>query len=159
MERRPTGWRLEKKGAGPTAHLVGRSVPGLPAAQRAGARLRVLCGELWSVDFEPQSPREEPGKTGRPAPVLQSDSLNHAGHASTIVIPVTSQLAATPGEDLFPLRVRLHADAGTGLREPTDLLIDQGRAISNRRLLRRLGVADAPTLARVEEALRWLTGA
>lgn len=124
-----------------------------------GVRPRVLRGELWAVDFEPQSHREEPGKTGRPALVLQTDALNRAGHASTIVIPGTSQLAAKQGDDLFPLRVPLPADAGTGLREPTDLLIDQVRAISNRRLLRRLGVADAPTLARVEEALRWLTGA
>lgn len=119
----------------------------------------MLRGELWAVDFEPQSHREEPGKTGRPALVLQTDALNRAGHASTIVVPGTSQTAVAQEDDLFPLRVRVPADAGTGLRQRTDLLIDQVRAISNRRLLRRLGAVDPPTLARAEQALRWLTGA
>lgn len=119
----------------------------------------MLRGELWAVDFEPQSHREEPGKTGRPALVLQTNALNHAGHASTIVIPGTSQAGPADDDDLFPLRVRLPAGAATGLRQTTDLLIDQVRAVSNRRLLRRLGAVDATALARAEQALRWLTGA
>ena len=140
-----------------TKHVVAARPVGL-------ARPEVLRGELWSVDFEPQSHREEPGKTGRPALVLQSDALNRAGHGSTIVIPGTSQLAVVvgggggDGDAYFPLRVRLAASGGTGLRLATDLLIDQVRAVSNRRLLKRLGVVDAPLLARVEQALRWLTG-
>ena len=129
-----------------------------PAVRRVAERPLVLRGELWAVDFEPQSHREEPGKIGRPALVLQADALNQAGHASTIVIPGTSRLAATDGDDLFPLRVRLSANAENGLRQHTDLLIDQVRAVSNRRLLERLGAIDAPLLARAEQALRWLTG-
>jgi mRNA interferase MazF len=89
--------------------------------------------------------------------VLQTDALNRAGHASTIVIPGTSQANVTY-DDLFPLRVRLPANAGNGLRHTTDLLIDQVRAVSNRRLLKRLGTADAQTLARTEQALRLLIG-
>lgn len=128
----------------------------IPAAA-AGARVR--RGELWAVDFEPQSHREEPGKTGCPALVLQTDALNLAGHASTIVIPGTSRTGA-PGDDgLFPMRVRLSAGSGTGLRLKTDLLIDQVPAVSNRRLLTRLGAVDAAALVRVEAALGWLTGA
>jgi mRNA interferase MazF len=118
-------------------------------------RPAVQRGEVWTVDFEPQSHREEPGKAGRPALVLQTDALNQAGHASTIVIPGTSQ--ADPGyDDLFPLRVRLPPNAGNGLRHTTDLLVDQVRAISNRRLMKRLGAVDATSLARVEQALRLL---
>ncbi|MBA3590110.1 MAG: type II toxin-antitoxin system PemK/MazF family toxin [Methylibium sp.] len=128
------------------------------ATQPTAARASVVRGDLWAVDFEPQSDREEPGKTGRPALVLQTDALNRAGHASTIVIPGTSQLGALEEDDLFPLRVRLPAATGTGLREATDLLIDQVRAVSNRRLIRRLGSVDAVALARAEQALRWLTG-
>lgn len=148
-----------------------KPAPRKPPTAKAGAqrvattsasRPSVVRGELWSVDFEPQSHREEPGKTGRPALVLQTDALNRAGHGSTIVIPGTSQLgiAGSEGEsdDLFPLRVRLLSGGGTGLRLNTDLLIDQVRAVSNRRLLRRLGAVDAPSLARVEQALRWLIG-
>lgn len=112
------------------------------------------------MDFEPQSHREEPGKTGRPALILQTDALNRAGHASTIVIPGSSQAGPASAQDeLFPLRVRLTADAASGLRRTTDLLIDQVRAVSNRRLLRRLGRAGDDALIRAEQALRWLTGA
>lgn len=131
------------------------------ATPAALARPSVQRGELWSVDFEPQSHREEPGKTGLPALVLQTDALNRAGHGSTIVIPGTSQLASGGVgdlDDLFPLRVRLPTEGGTGLRLTTDLLVDQVRAISNRRLLKRLGSVDAQLLTRVEQALRWLTG-
>ena len=73
-------------------------------------------------------------------------------------MPGTSQLALTSDDDLFPLRVRVPADANTGLQQDTDLLIDQVRAISNRRLMRRLGLVDGPTLLRVEHALRLLAG-
>ncbi len=141
------------KSATPTPTTASR-----PVAQRAAARPVVLRGELWAVDFEPQSHREEPGKTGRPALVLQTDALNRAGHASSIVVPGTSQVGVLTSDDLFPLRVRLPADKSTGLRQNTDLLIDQVRAISNRRLLRRLGTADAAVLARVEQAVRLLIG-
>ena len=118
-------------------------------------RPAVRRGEFWTVDFEPQSHREEPGKSGRPALVLQTDALNQAGHASTIVIPGTSQ-ASSNYDDMFPLRVRLAANVGNGLRHTTDMLIDQVRAISNRRLMKRIGLADAATLARIEQALRLL---
>ena len=106
-----------------------------------------------------QSHREVPGKTGRPALVLQTDALNRAGDASTIVIPGTSQTAKLGDDDLFPLRVRLSANAANGLRITTDLLVDQVRAVSNRRLLKRLGEVDAAAMTRAEHALRWLTGA
>ena len=80
--------------------------------------LQVRHGELWAVNFEPQSHREEPGKFGKPALVMQSDPLNAAHDPSTIVIPGTSQTqparhrptrdhaAAVAADDLFPLRVR-----------------------------------------------------
>lgn len=129
-----------------------------PEVRRAATRPKIQRGELWAVDFEPQSHREEPGKTGRPALVLQTDALNRAGHASTIVIPGTGKLVAIDGDDQFPMRVRLRADVTNGLRQNTDLLIDQVRAVSNRRLLMRLGVTDARTLERVQQALGWLIG-
>lgn len=124
---------------------------------RAAAR-PIARGELWTVNFEPQTHREEPGKAGRPALVIQTDALNQSGHGSTIVIPGTSQTGVKDESELFPLRVRLTADASTGLRQTTDLLIDQVRAVSNRRLLSRLGAVDPAALTRAEQALRWLTG-
>jgi mRNA-degrading endonuclease toxin of MazEF toxin-antitoxin module len=69
----------------------------------------VRRGELWAVDFERQTRRQEPGKKERPAVVIQTDALKKAGHPTTIVVPGTSQVDALPSGDHFPLRVRIHA--------------------------------------------------
>jgi len=125
---------------------------------RVTALLKVLRGQLWLVDFEPQSHQEEPGKCGRPAVVIQTNILNEAGHATTIVVPGTTQIYRDASGDGYPLRVAL-GKAGQ-LKEDTDLLIDQIRTISNRRLMGVKPVAELtrPQMKRVEDALRILTG-
>ena len=69
----------------------------------------------------------EPGKT-RPVLVVQAQALLDAGHPSTYVIPLTTILV----DGAEPLRIRVRA-AGQ-LRQDSDLLMDQMRAIDNRRL-------------------------
>jgi len=116
----------------------------------------VRRGEVWAVDFEPQTHRHEPGKKERPALVIQTDALNNAGHQTTIVIPGTSQVDSLPPGDHFPLRVRIQKTAE--LKYDTDLLIDQVRAIANARFRMRYCAVPPALLKRVEEALRHLTG-
>jgi len=70
----------------------------------------------------------EPGKT-RPVLIVQAQSLVDAGHPSTLVIPLTTRLI----DDADPLRLRLPAQSE--LNKTSDLLIDQLRAIDNRRLI------------------------
>ena len=65
----------------------------------------------------------------RPVLIIQSQALLDAGHPSTLAIPLTTRLVA----DAEPLRVRVPATVR--LREESDLLIDQLRAIDNRRLV------------------------
>ena len=115
-------------------------------------------GQLWEVDFEPQTHKEEPGKRGRPALILQTDILNDAGHATTIVIPGTTQVYRDAQGDGYPLRVAL-GKLGQ-LREETDLLIDQIRTVSNRRLVgtKPIALLSRAQLKRVEDALKVLTG-
>ena len=119
---------------------------------------RVQRGELWEVDFEPQTHQEEPGKRGRPALVIQTDILNAAGHATTIVIPGTTQVYRDAQGDGYPLRISL-GKVGK-LKEETDLLIDQIRTISNRRLMgdKPLAELGRTHMKRVEDALRILVG-
>jgi mRNA interferase MazF len=117
---------------------------------------KVLRGEVWAVDFEPQTHRQEPGKKERPALVIQTDALNKAGHPTTIVIPGTSDVDSLPPGDNFPLRVRIQkTDA---LKYDADLLIDQVRAIANGRFMYRYCTAGTNLIKKVEEALRLLTG-
>jgi mRNA interferase MazF len=60
----------------------------------------------------------EPGKT-RPCVVIQNDLLSAAGHPSTTVLPLTSQLI----EGAAPLR--LDIKARDGLRLDSQVLVDQ----------------------------------
>ena len=113
-------------------------------------------GQVWEVDLEPQSHEEEPGKGKRPALVIQTDLLNASGHPTTIVVVGTSQVRRD--KDYFPLRIALPKQ--TGLPLETDLLIDQVRAISNRRFLgdQPLSTLNITQLKRVEDALKLLIG-
>ena len=80
---------------------------------------------------------------------MQSQALLDAGHPSTLIVPLTTSLV----EDAEPLRIRVRA---TGrLRRDSDLLIDQLRAIDNRRLIQNPIAGLSPSLmGRVGEALR-----
>lgn len=118
-------------------------------------------GEFWLVDLNPQSYKEEPAKKGRPCLVIQTDPLNAAGHPTTIVIPGTSKVFRDALGDAFPLRVSVGRVLSEGeLAKETDLLIDQVRAISNRRLVGTapIGRASEGQLQRVQEALRMILG-
>jgi mRNA interferase MazF len=120
------------------------------------ASIKLLRGQVWEVNFEPQTHKEEPGKRNRPALVIQTDLLNSSGHPTTIVVMGTTQVRRD--KDYFPLRVALVNQAG--LAQETDLLIDQIRAVSNRRFMgtQPLATVSLNHLKRVEEALKLLVG-
>ena len=84
-------------------------------------------GEVWLADLNPRR-GTEPGKT-RPVLVVQSQALLDAGHPSTLVVPLTTKLV----DDAAPLRIRVRAC--DRLHSDSDLLVDQLRAIDNRRLI------------------------
>ena len=103
-------------------------------------------GEVWLADLNPRQ-GTEPGKT-RPVLIVQAQALLDAGHPSTLIAPLTTRLV----NDAEPIRIRIPA---TGqLRQDSDALIDQLRAIDNRRLVRgplaRLGPA---AMAEARQAL------
>ncbi len=89
----------------------------------------------WNVYLADLNPRfgTEPGKT-RPVVVVQSDLLNN-DHPSTIICPLTTNIR--PQSDI--LRVHLRIGEG-GLAERSDIMVDQPRAIDNRRFTKRLGM-------------------
>lgn len=119
---------------------------------------KVKRGQVWEVDFEPQTHKEEPGKRGRPALVIQTNILNGAGHATTIVIPGTTNIYRDAQGDGYPLRVSV-GKLGK-MKEETDLLVDQIRTISNRQLMGDKPITELARthMKRVDDALRILTG-
>ena len=104
-------------------------------------------GEIFLTALEPTVGREI-HKT-RPALVIQNDVSNRLT-GMTIVAPITS----TVRFPLNPVHVLLAAGRATGLDVTSVALLSQIRAIDQRRLIKRLGVADDETMARVNEAIR-----
>lgn len=96
-------------------------------------------GEVWLANLNPGR-GTEPGKI-RPVLILQNQALLDADHPSTLIIPFTTNLI----EDAEPLRLRMTAQVG--LDKDSDLLVDQLRAIDNKRLV------EGPLLRLNEEAL------
>ncbi len=93
--------------------------------------MRIRKFHLYLADLNPRL-GTEPGKV-RPVVVVQTDLLNET-HPSTLICPITTQVA----EQAKILRV--HLLKGTpGLRTAPDILVDQVRAIDNRRFRKHLG--------------------
>jgi mRNA interferase MazF len=110
--------------------------------------VRARRGVLYLADLSPHA-GTEPGKV-RPVLVVQTDLLNEAGHPSTWILPCTTRLI---GENL--LRVVLPRSIA-GNREECEVMVDQSRAIDNRRLVRVLKPLPKSILAEVVEKLRRL---
>ncbi len=108
-------------------------------------------GEIWLANLNPGR-GTEPGKV-RPVLVLQHQALLDAGHPSTLVVPLTTTLVS----DAEPLRIRVQAQ--DRLPRESDLLVDQLRAIDNRRLIDGpLTRLDLGTLNRVHAAVAEVLG-
>lgn len=110
--------------------------------------MKLRRGMLYLADLNPRLGTEF-GKT-RPVLVVQTDLLNQAEHPSTWVVPCTTRLA---GENL--LRVTLPKGIA-GNRQDCEIMIDQSRAIENRRFIRALKPLPRSVLREVEEKLRRL---
>jgi mRNA interferase MazF len=89
--------------------------------------MKITHGEIWLANLN-HSRGTEPGKT-RPVLIMQDQVLLDVKHPSTIIIPLTTQLI----DNALPLRVRILAQEG--LEKDSDLLLDQMRAIDNKRLI------------------------
>lgn len=112
--------------------------------------MKIQRGHLYLADLGPVSGTES-GKL-RPVLVIQSDALNAAGHPSTVVLPCTTRL--TGGNLLRVPLPRLIA----GNRQECEIMLDQCRAIDNRRFARPLRPLPRILLRETEEKLLRLLG-
>jgi mRNA interferase MazF len=108
-------------------------------------------GEIWIATLGKRY-GTEPGKT-RSVLIVQDQALLGAGHPSTLIVPLTTNLVA----DAEPLRLRIPARGR--LRQDSDLLVDQLRAIDNNRLLEGpLVELDRDLMRSVDDCLRQVLG-
>lgn len=88
--------------------------------------------ELWIANLDPRF-GTEPGKI-RPVLIVQSNLLNKI-HPSTLVCPITTKV------ELKSNILRVHLPKGTAnVEQDCDIMIDQVRAIDNKRLIRKIGI-------------------
>lgn len=100
--------------------------------------------EIWIADLSPQI-GTEPGKT-RPVLIIQTNLLNKIPHPSTIICPITTNVE----KDADILRVHLKKGMAN-LNENCDIMIDQIRAIDNKRLIKKIGDLPKSLLDKVKE--------
>jgi mRNA interferase MazF len=107
---------------------------------------RIKQYDVWLADLNPRY-GTEPGKL-RPVVVIQTDLLTEAGHPSTIICPLTTNIIP----DASILRVHLtKKEAGT--TKPSDILVDHVRAIDNKRFVQKLGTLDKTSTKALRENL------
>ena len=91
--------------------------------------MKIKQFDIWLANLNPGR-GTAPGKT-RPVVIIQSDLLNDT-HLFTIVCPITSNVIP----EIELLRVHLRKNQ---LDQASDILVDQIRAIDNKRLIQKLG--------------------
>lgn len=97
--------------------------------------MKIKQYDVWLADLNPRF-GTEPGKL-RPVVIIQTDLLNEVGHPSTLICPITTNVIP----DTSVLRVHLSKkEAGT--TKPSDIMVDQVRAIDNQRFKEKTGSLD-----------------
>ncbi|HTS27062.1 MAG TPA: type II toxin-antitoxin system PemK/MazF family toxin [Bryobacteraceae bacterium] len=107
----------------------------------------LLRGDVYLCSLDPTIGHEM--KKTRPALVIQNDVGNRYSSV-TIVAAITSTLSPVP----YPVEVVVDASTTNGLGVRSSIRLDQIRSVDRQRLIRRLGVLDSTTMAKVDEAIK-----
>ncbi len=108
--------------------------------------MKIIKWHVYLADLNPKM-GTEPGKV-RPVVVVQTDLLNGI-HPSTVICPLTTKVEPKAQY----LRVHL-AGREAGIKQNSDILVDQIRAIDNWRFLKLLGKISRRNQEKLAENLR-----
>ncbi len=108
--------------------------------------MKIKQNEIWIADLNPHVGTET-GKT-RPVLIIQTDLLNKVSHPSTIICPITTNI------NMEAEILRAHIKKGVAnVKENSDVMIDQIRAIDNKRLIKKVGELPQNLARKVKENL------
>lgn len=107
--------------------------------------MKIKQYQIWIADLNPRFGTET-GKT-RPVVIIQTDLLN-TYHPSTIICPITTNIKP----EAKILRIHL-VKGNANLKEGCDIMIDQIRAINNKRLLKKIGELDQREIDKIKSNL------
>lgn len=107
--------------------------------------MKIKQFDIWIADLEPQRGTE----TGKIRPVLIVQTNLLKDHPSSVICPITTNVA--PDTEIL----RVHINKGTAnLKSDSDIMIDQIRAIDNRRLTQKVGELPRELQLRVRENIK-----
>jgi len=107
--------------------------------------MRIKQYEIWIADLEPRRGTE----TGKVRPVLIVQTNLLKDHPSTIICPITTNVS--PESEIL----RVHIKKGVAsLKTNSDIMIDQIRAIDNRRLTSKAGDLPHDLQLKVKENIK-----
>jgi mRNA interferase MazF len=104
--------------------------------------------EVWIADLNPRLGTE----TGniRPVSIVQTDLLNNV-HPSTVICPLSSNIQ--PESNIL----RIHLTKGVvNLEDEWGIMVDQLRAIDNRRFQKKIGKIPEDTIKTLKENIKVL---
>jgi len=103
--------------------------------------------QIWIADLNPQKGTES-GKT-RPVLIVQTNLLNKIPHPSTIICPITTNVK----KEAEILRIHLKKGM-SNLHQDCDVMLDQIRAIDNKRLINKVGNLPKNLIERIKENIK-----
>jgi mRNA interferase MazF len=115
-----------------------------PQGQKIGDIKR---GDIYLVSFDPTVGHEI--KKTRPALIVQNDIGNRYSPL-TIVAAITSKISQVP----YPVEVVVEPSRTSGLDLRSAIRLDQIRTVDRQRLIKRLGMIDSGTIAKVNRAIQ-----
>lgn len=104
-------------------------------------------GEVWHTDLDPPFDHEQAGQ--RPVLIVSVDSFNASASNLVVSVPVTTRRRGV----LWHISIE-PPEGGT--TRPSEIMCDHVRAISPKRLIRRMGAVSPETMLEVEDRLRML---
>lgn len=107
--------------------------------------MRIKQFDIWIADLEPQRGTET-GKI-RPVLIVQTNLLKE--HPSSVICPITTNVASE--SDILRVHIRKEI---ANLRSDSDIMIDQIRAIDNRRLTSKVGELPRDLQLKVKENIK-----
>jgi len=108
--------------------------------------MKIKQFDIWIADLEPQRGTET-GKV-RPVIIVQTNLLNNE-HPSSVICPITTNVQ----KESELLRVHIKKGA-SNLKVDSDIMIDQIRAIDNRRLVNKVGELSRELQAKVKDNIK-----
>jgi mRNA interferase MazF len=94
-----------------------------------------------------------PGAYGKPRPALVIQSNLFDALSSVTVLPVTSELRATP-----LLRISIEPSTGNGLRKKSQVMVDKAQTVPREKVGTTIGKLDEDALVAVNRALAVFLG-